>query len=234
MPLPTLVVPEYECNLPSGKKVTYRPFLVREEKLLYVAMESQDQKEMVKAVKEIIKNCTSVKNVGTLSTFDIELLFLRIRAKSVGEISEFKLTSPDDGKTQVDVEVNLEEVDVVIPPDHSKKIKITDDVTLVMKYPSIDTFVKNNLSENPNIDDVFDLAADCVDQIATGEDVEDAKNYKKAELVSFFEGMNSQQFAMVQGFFETMPKLEHTLEVFNPKTEVKSEIKLEGMAAFFE
>tara|TARA_B100000131_G_scaffold203373_1_gene195294 strand:+ start:9916 stop:10620 length:705 start_codon:yes stop_codon:yes gene_type:complete len=234
MPLPTLVVPEYECNLPSGKKVTYRPFLVREEKLLYVAMESQDQKEMVKAVKEIIKNCTSVKNVGTLSTFDIELLFLRIRAKSVGEISEFKLTCPDDGKTQVDVEVNLEEVDVVIPPDHSKKIRITDDVTLVMKYPSIDTFVKNNLSENPNIDDVFDLAADCVDQIATGEDVEDAKNYKKAELVSFFEGMNSQQFAKVQGFFETMPKLEHTIEVFNPKTEVKSEIKLEGMAAFFE
>lgn len=233
MPLPTLVVPEYECVLPSGKKVTYRPFLVREEKLLYLAMESQDQKEMIKAVKEIIKNCTSVKRVDDLATFEIELLFLRIRGKSVGEISEFKITCPDDEKTQVDVEVNLDEVNVIVPPDHTKKIKVTDDVTLVMKYPSIDTFVKNNLSDNPGMDDIFQLAADCVDQIANGDDVEDAKAYKKAQLVDFFESMNSAQFQKIQGFFETMPKLSHTIEVFNPKTEVKSEVVLEGMAAFF-
>tara|TARA_B100002019_G_scaffold59531_1_gene51051 strand:- start:657 stop:1361 length:705 start_codon:yes stop_codon:yes gene_type:complete len=233
MPLPTLVVPEYECVLPSGRKVTYRPFLVREEKLLYLAMESQDQKEMIKAVKEIIKNCTSVKKVDDLATFEIELLFLRIRGKSVGEISEFKITCPDDEKTQVDVEVNLDEVNVIVPPDHTKKIKVTDDVTIVMKYPSIDTFVKNNLSDNPGMDDIFQLAADCVDQIANGDDVEDAKAYKKAQLVDFFESMNSAQFQKIQGFFETMPKLSHTIEVFNPKTEVKSEVVLEGMAAFF-
>ena len=233
MPLPTLVVPEYETVLPFGQKVTYRPFLVREEKLLYLAMESQDQKEMIKAVKEIIKNCTSIKKVDTLSTFDVEFLFLRIRAKSVGEISEFKITCPDDDKTQVDVEVNLEQVEVQVPDDHTNKIKITDDVTLVMKYPSIDTFVKNNLSENPGMDDIFQLAADCVSQIANGEEVEDAKAYKKAELVNFFESMNSAQFQMVQKFFETMPKLSHTIEVFNPKTEVKSEVVLEGMKPFF-
>ena len=233
MPLPTLVVPEYECVLPFGQKVTYRPFLVREEKLLYIAMETGDQKEMVKAVKEIIKNCTSVKKVDTLATFDIEYLFLKIRAKSVGEVSEFKLTCPDDGETQVDVEVNLDEVEVQVPDNHSNKVKITDDVTLVMKYPSIDTFVKTNLSENPGLEDIFQLAADCVDQIANGEDVEDAKAYKKAELIEFFEGMNSTQFQKVRGFFESMPKLKHTIEVFNPKTEVKSEVVLEGMAAFF-
>lgn len=233
MPLPTLVVPEYECVLPFGQKVTYRPFLVREEKLLYIAMETGDQKEMVKAVKEIIKNCTSVKKVDTLATFDIEYLFLKIRAKSVGEVSEFKLTCPDDGETQVDVEVNLDEVEVQVPDNHSSKVKITDDVTLVMKYPSIDTFVKTNLSENPGLEDIFQLAADCVDQIANGDDVEDAKSYKKSELIEFFEGMNSSQFQKVQGFFESMPKLKHTIEVFNPKTEVKSEVVLEGMAAFF-
>lgn len=233
MPLPTLVVPEYECTLPFGQKVTYRPFLVREEKLLYMAMESQDQKEMIKAVKEIIKNCTSVKKIDTLATFDIEYLFLRIRAKSVGEVSEFKVVAPDDNETQVDVEVNLEEVEVIVPPDHSNKVKITEDVTLVMKYPSIDTFVKNNLSEDPKLDDIFQLAADCVDKIANGDEVENAKAYKKGELLTFFEGMNNLQFQEVQKFFETMPKVSHTIEVFNPKTEKKSEMVLEGMASFF-
>ena len=233
MPLPTLVVPEYECTLPFGQKVTYRPFLVREEKLLYMAMESQDQKEMIKAVKEIIKNCTSVKKIDTLATFDIEYLFLRIRAKSVGEVSEFKVIAPDDNETQVDVEVNLEEVEVIVPPDHSNKVKITEDVTLVMKYPSIDTFVKNNLSEDPKLDDIFQLAADCVDKIANGDEVENAKAYKKGELLTFFEGMNKLQFQEVQKFFETMPKVSHTIEVFNPKTEKKSEMVLEGMASFF-
>ena len=233
MPLPTLVVPEYECTLPFGQKVTYRPFLVREEKLLYMAMESQDQKELIKAVKEIIKNCTSVKKIDTLATFDIEYLFLRIRAKSVGEVSEFKVVAPDDNETQVDVEVNLEEVEVIVPPDHSNKVKITDDVTLVMKYPSIDTFVKNNLSEDPKLDDIFQLAADCVDKIANGDEVENAKAYKKGELLTFFEGMNNLQFQEVQKFFETMPKVSHTIEVFNPKTEKKSEMVLEGMASFF-
>ena len=199
-----------------------------------MAMETQNQKEMIKAVKEIIKACTDIKNVNTLATFDIEYLFLKIRGKSVGEVSEFKLTCPDDEKTQVDVEVNLDEVEVVIPGDHTNTIKLTDDVTLTMKYPSLDVFVKSNLTENPGIDDVFKLAADCTDTIAEGDELHDSKDYKKAELVEFFEGMHSQQFQDVQKFFETMPKLSHDIEVFNPKTEVTSTITLEGLAAFFE
>ena len=197
-------------------------------------MESQNQKEMIKAVKEIIKNCTNIKNVNTLTTFDIEFLFLKIRGKSVGEVSEFKITCPDDEKTTVDVEVNLDDVQIQIPKDHSNKIVLTDEVTLTMKYPSLDSFVKNNLTDEPGIDDVFKLAADCTDTIAEGDELHEAKDYKKAELVSFFEGMNSKQFADVQKFFETMPKLSHEIEVFNPKTEVKSTVTLEGLAAFFE
>ena len=161
MPLPKLSIPDYECTLPRGQSVTYRPFLVREEKLLYLAMETQDNKEMIKAVKEIIKNCTSVKKVEDLATFEIEYLFLKIRSKSVGEVSEFKLTCPDDEETQVDVQVNLDEVEVQIPSNHSNVIKITDEITLTMKYPSLDVFVKNNLSDDPGIDDIFKLAADC-------------------------------------------------------------------------
>ena len=233
MPLPKLSIPDYECTLPRGQSVTYRPFLVREEKLLYLAMETQDNKEMIKAVKEIIKNCTSVKKVEDLATFEIEYLFLKIRSKSVGEVSEFKLTCPDDEETQVDVQVNLDEVEVQIPSNHSNVIKITDEITLTMKYPSLDVFVKNNLSDDPGIDDIFKLAAVCTESIADGDELHQAKDYKKAELLEFYEGMNSQQFREVQGFFETMPKLSHDIEVFNPKTEVTSTLTLEGLASFF-
>ena len=233
MPLPKLSIPDYECVLPRGQSITYRPFLVREEKLLYMAMETQDNKEMIKAVKEIIKNCTSVKKVEELATFEIEFLFLKIRSKSVGEVSEFKLTCPDDDETQVDVSVNLDEVQIQIPKDHTNVIKITDDVTLTMKYPSLDVFVKNNLSDSPGIDDIFQLAADCTESIAEGDELYQAKDYKKAELLEFFEGMNSQQFRSVQSFFETMPKLSHDIEVTNPKTGVVSTLTIEGLASFF-
>lgn len=233
MPLPKLSIPDYECVLPRGQKVTYRPFLVREEKLLYLAMETQDNKEMIKAVKEIIKNCTNLKKLDDLATFDIEYLFLKIRGKSVGEVSEFKITCPDDEKTQVDVEVNLDEVKVQIPKEHTTILKVTDEVTITMKYPSLDVFVKNNLVDNPGVDDLFKLAASCTESIAEGEDVYEGKDSTTKELVEFYENMNSQQFALVQQFFETMPKLSHTIEVFNPKTEVTSPILLEGLASFF-
>ena len=233
MPLPKLSIPDYECVLPRGQKVTYRPFLVREEKLLYLAMENQDNKEMIKAVKEIIKNCTNLKKLDDLATFDIEYLFLRIRGKSVGEVSEFKITCPDDEKTQVDVEVNLDDVKVVIPKEHTTILKVTDEVTITMKYPSLDVFVKNNLVDNPGVDDLFKLAASCTESIAEGEDVYEGKDSTTKELVEFYENMNSQQFGLVQKFFETMPKLSHTIEVFNPKTEVTSPIVLEGLASFF-
>tara|TARA_R100000152_G_C6759113_1_gene183024 strand:+ start:807 stop:1511 length:705 start_codon:yes stop_codon:yes gene_type:complete len=234
MPLPKLAIPEYELELPlTGTKVTYRPFLVKEEKLLYLAMESQDNKQMVKAVKTIIKNCTNLKgNVDNLATFEIEYIFLRIRAVAVGEISEFKITAPDDDETSVAVKVPLQEVDVQVPDGHNKKIQLDDKIGIVMKYPSLDAFIQQNMSENPTVDDIFEMAAKCIDQVYDEEEVYDSFSHKEA--LEFLENLNSEQFALIQNFFETMPKLSHTIEVYNPKTKVKSEVVLEGLASFFE
>ena len=234
MPLPKLSIPEYEMELPvTGKKLTYRPFLVKEEKLLYLAMESQNDKEMIKAVKTIIKNCTNLKTkVENLATFEIEYIFLRIRSKAVGETSEFKVTAPDDNETEVKVQVPLEQVEVQVPDDHDKKIQLDDNVGIVMKYPSLDVFIQQNLTDNPNLDDIFELAAGCIDQVYDQEEVYDS--FTKKEALEFLENLNSEQFQKVQGFFETMPKLSYTLEVVNPETKVKSDIVLEGLASFFE
>lgn len=232
MPLPKLVVPEYDCKLPvTGTKVNYRPFLVKEEKLLYLAMESQDEKEMMKAVKTILKSCTDVKDVDKLATFEIEFLFLRIRAKAVGETSEFKITCPDDNETMVTVELNLEEVDVVVPKTHRKIISLGGDVKVEMKYPSLSAFVERNMKDTPTVEDVFDLAADCIDKVFEGDECYDS--FSKAEALTFIEDMNQEQFQKVQEFFETMPKLSHTIKVTNPKTKKENEILLEGLAAFF-
>ena len=234
MPLPKLSIPEYELEMPiTGKKVAYRPFLVKEEKLLYLAMESQDNKQMVKAVKTIIKNCTDLKTgVDKLATFEIEYIFLRIRAKAVGEISEFKITAPDDEKTSIPVQIPLEEVEVQVPDGHDKKIKLDDKIGIVMKYPSLDAFIQQNMSENPTVDDIFEMAAKCIDQVYDEEEVYDSFSHKEA--LEFLENLNSDQFAKIQAFFETMPKLSHTIEVYNPKTKVKSDVVLEGLASFFE
>ena len=234
MPLPKLAIPEYEMELPiTGKKLTYRPFLVKEEKLLYLAMESNNDKEMIKAVKTIIKNCTSLKTkVEDLATFEIEYIFLKIRSVAVGETSEFKVTCPDDEKTQVTVNIPLADVGVEIPDDHNAKILLDDNVGVVMKYPSLDVFIQQNLADNPNIDDIFELAASCIGQVYDKEEVYDS--FSKKEALEFLENLNSEQFQKVQGFFETMPKLSYTLEVVNPETKVKSDIVLEGLASFFE
>ena len=234
MPLPKLAIPEYEATLPvTGTKISYRPFLVKEEKLLYLAMESQDNKQMVKAVKTIIKNCTNLKTkVEDLATFEIEYIFLKIRSVAVGETSEFKVTCPDDEKTQVTVNIPLADVGVEIPDDHNAKILLDDNVGVVMKYPSLDVFIQQNLSDNPNIDDIFELAASCIGQVYDKEEVYDS--FSKKEALEFLENLNSEQFQKVQGFFETMPKLSYTLEVVNPETKVKSDIVLEGLASFFE
>ena len=234
MPLPKLSIPEYELEMPiTGKKVSYRPFLVKEEKLLYLAMESQDNKQMVKAVKTIIKNCTNLKsNVDKLATFEIEYIFLRIRAKAVGEISEFKMTAPDDEKTQIEVQVPLEQVEVQVPEGHTKKILLDGNVGVIMKYPSLDAFIQQNMSDNPTVEDIFELAAGCIDQVYDAEEVYDSFSHKEA--LDFLENLNSDQFAKIQAFFETMPKLSHTIEVYNPKTKVKSDVVLEGLASFFE
>ena len=234
MPLPKLSIPEYEATLPvTGTKISYRPFLVKEEKLLYLAMESQDNKQMVKAVKTIIKNCTNLKTkVEDLATFEIEYIFLKIRSVAVGETSEFKVTCPDDEKTQVTVNIPLADVGVEIPDDHNAKILLDDNVGVVMKYPSLDVFIQQNLADNPNIDDIFELAASCIGQVYDKEEVYDS--FSKKEALEFLENLNSEQFQKVQGFFETMPKLSYTLEVVNPETKVKSDIVLEGLASFFE
>jgi hypothetical protein len=237
MPLPKLSVPEYELELPStGEKVKYRPFLVREEKILFMAMESQDEKEMVSSVKNIIKNCTNLKRkVEELATFEIEYLFLKIRAKSVGETSTFMITCPDDGETQVEVKVDLDDVELEMNDNHSRKILLDDNVGVLMRYPSLDTFVKLNLTneEEPSMDNMFELAASSIDQIFDGEEVWECKSTPKKEIMEFLESMNSEQFQKIQSFFETMPKLKKVLAVKNPKTGVESEVVLEGLAAFF-
>jgi hypothetical protein len=192
MPLPKLSVPEYELELPTTKeKVKYRPFLVREEKILFMAMESQDEKEMVNAVKTIIKNCTNVKRkVEELATFEIEYLFLKIRAKSVGEGSNFMVTCPDDGETQVEVKINLDEIELEMDDNHSRKIMLDDSVGVMMKYPSLDTFVKLNLSteDTPSMDNMFELAAGSIEQIFSGDEVWEAKGTSKKEILDFLEG----------------------------------------------
>tara|TARA_B100001113_G_scaffold88194_1_gene70474 strand:- start:6399 stop:7103 length:705 start_codon:yes stop_codon:yes gene_type:complete len=234
MPLPKLSIPEYEATLPvTGTKISYRPFLVKEEKLLYLAMESQDNKQMVKAVKTIIKNCTNLKTkVEDLATFEIEYIFLKIRSVAVGEVSEFKVICPDDEKTEVTVSVPLSEVGVEIPKDHKSKIQLDENVGVVMKYPSLDVFIKQNLAENPDIDDIFELAASCIGQVFDKEEVYDS--FTKAEALEFLENLNAEQFQKVQVFFETMPKLSYTLKVTNPNTKKTSDMVLEGLASFFE
>ena len=234
MPLPKLSIPEYEATLPvTGTKISYRPFLVKEEKLLYLAMESQDNKQMIKAVKTIIKNCTNLKTkVEDLATFEIEYIFLKIRSVAVGEVSEFKVLCPDDEKTEVTVSVPLGDVGVDIPEEHNAKIQLDENVGVVMKYPSLDIFIKQNLSENPDIEDIFELAATCIGQVFDKEEVYDS--FTKAEALEFLENLNAEQFQKVQKFFETMPKLSHTVKVKNPKTKKESDLVLEGLASFFE
>lgn len=196
-------------------------------------MESDDQSMMVETITNLIESCTNLTGVNKLATFDIEYLFLQIRSKSVGETVDVNMTCPDDNKTQVKVTIPLEEVTVKISDTHSKEIKINKEVGLVMKYPSMEMFVKNNFSDTPDVENVFDLAVDCIDQIFEGEEVYEAKESSKTELMEFLESMNSAQFKMIQEFFETMPKMSYDVKFTNPKTKKKHSVTLEGLASFF-
>ena len=238
MPLPKISTPTYELELPSTEEtIQYRPFLVKEEKLLVIALESEDTKQITNAIKTVIKNCIITKNikVETLPTFDIEFLFLNIRGKSVGEELEVNIICPDDGETQVPVKINLDDIKVQKNENHEKKIKIDNSVMMEMKYPSLDQFIKNNFDfEGGNaMDQSFDLIASCIDKIYTEDEVWSTSDVTKKELAEFLESMNSSQFKDIEKFFETMPKLSHTIKVKNPKTEVESEVALEGLASFF-
>ena len=238
MPLPKIATPTYELELPStGETIKYRPFLVKEEKLLVIALESEDTKQITTAIKSVIKNCILTKGikVENLPTFDIEYLFLNIRGKSVGEEIEVNITCPDDEETTTAVIVNLDDIKVQKNEDHTNKIKIDDSVMMEMKYPSLDQFIKNNFefSDKSAMDQSFELIGSCIDKIYTEDEVWSTSDVSKKEVIEFLESMNSSQFKDIEKFFETMPKLSHTLKVTNPKTKVESEVVLEGLASFF-
>jgi hypothetical protein len=238
MPLPKISTPTYELELPStGQKVEYRPFLVREEKLLVLALESEDTKQITSAIKSVIKNCINTKGikVESLPTFDIEYLFLNIRGKSVGEEIEVNVICPDDEETYVPVTLNIDDIKVQKDENHSNKIQVDDSIVMEMKYPSLEEFIRNNFdfSEDTTMEQSFELIASCVDKIYTEEEVWSASDVTKKELMEFLDQMNSIQFKQIEKFFETMPKLSHTVEVTNPNTKVKSEVVLEGLSSFF-
>ena len=238
MPLPKIATPTYELELPStGQTIEYRPFLVKEEKVLVIAMESEDTKQITTAIKTVIKNCIKTRGikVENLPTFDIEYLFLNIRGKSVGEEIEVNLICPDDNETTVPVTINLDDIQVTKTEGHNPQIKLDDEIALQMRYPSLDEFIKNNfdIAGTKGMDQSFDLIASCIDQIFTADEVWATSDCTKKELREFIESMNSSQFKGIEEFFSTMPKLSHTVSVVNPKTKVESEVVLEGLASFF-
>ena len=238
MPLPKISTPTYELVLPSSnKKIRYRPFLVKEEKVLILAMESQDTSTVANAVKDVLASCILSRGVKVqkLSTFDIEYLFLNIRGKSVGEKIEVMVTCPDDGKTQVPTSINIDEIKVIVDEKHNKDIKLDDQYTLRMRYPSLDEFVKNNFATaaDVSVDDTFDLISSCIDQVYSEEESWTAADCTKKELSQFVESLNSNQFKEIETFFETMPKLSHKVKVINPNTKKENEIVLEGLQNFF-
>ena len=240
MPLPTIETPTYELKLySSNKKVKYRPFLVKEEKVLIIALESKDQSAITNAVKEVLKKCILTKgiDVDNLPTFDIEHLFLNIRAKSIGEDIKLTVTCPDDNETKVPVTIYVDEIKVNKPRGHTKDVVLDDKMTLRMKYPSLNQFIENNFDTEDEVktmvDKTFNVVADCMDTVFTGEDAWDANDYSPTERIQFIEQLNSQQYKKVEKFFSTMPKLSHTIEVVNPNTKKKSSIVLEGLADFF-
>ena len=238
MPLPKITTPTYELELPSTeKKVRYRPFLVKEEKVLLIALETEDTKEITNAIRAVIKSCVLTRGikVETLPTFDIEYLFLNIRGKSVGETIEVNLICPDDGVTEVKKNIPIDDIQIQRTDGHTNQIKLDDNIMMELKYPSLDQFIKNNFdfAEGNQMDQSFELIGTCIDKIYTEEEVWTASDCTKKELTEFLESMNSSQFKEIENFFETMPKLTHTIKVKNPNTEKENDVVLEGLASFF-
>jgi len=238
MPLPTIATPTYELELPSsGQTIKYRPFLVKEEKLLVLALESESTKEISTAIKAVLKNCIQTKGVKVenLPTFDIEYLFLNIRGKSVGEEIEVNLIAPDDGETSVSVKINIDDIKVQKKEGHSKQIKLDDTLMMEMRYPSLEQFIKSNFdfSGESGMDQSFELIATCIDKIFNEEEVWTTADCTKKEISDFLEQMNSVQFKQIEKFFETMPKLSHEITFTNPNTGVESTVVMEGLSSFF-
>ena len=239
MPLPKIATPTYDIELPSTKQeIKYRPFLVKEEKVLVIALESQDNKQISNAIKTVLNNCIITKGIKVekLPTFDIEYLFLNIRGKSVGEEVEVNIICPDDEETTVKVKIELDEIRVTENPDHTNKIKLDDNLMMELRYPSLDQFIKSNFdftTDKTDIQSSFELIASCIDKIYSKDECWASEDHTKTELIEFLDQMDTTQFKQIEKFFETMPRLSHKIKVTNPKTEVESEVILEGLASFF-
>tara|TARA_Y200000002_G_scaffold197475_1_gene163092 strand:+ start:172 stop:894 length:723 start_codon:yes stop_codon:yes gene_type:complete len=239
MPLPKITTAEYELKLPSsGKTIKYRPFLVKEEKILILSLESQDNKQITNAVKQVLKECVITKGVkiDQLASFDIEYLFLNVRGKSVGETIDLLVTCGDDGETEVPVTISIDEITVSKSDDHSPDIELSDGYTVKMKYPSLSQFIDSNFGEIDGkdvVDKSFDMVASTIDMVYNDEEMFSAAECTKKELKEWVESLTSAQFSKIEKFFETMPRLTHTLEVVNPNTEKKNTVVLEGLSDFF-
>ena len=238
MPLPKISTPTYELVLPSsGKKVKYRPFLVKEEKILIMALESEDTKQITSAIKSVLSDCILSRGIkiDKLATFDIEYLFLNVRGKSVGETVEVNVTCPDDGQTKVEMVIDIDSIKIQKDSNHSNIIKLDDSLSVQMNYPSLDQFIETNFdtSNNSQVDESLTVIMSCIKQVYNEEESWDATDCTKKELRDFVESMNSKQFKEVENFFETMPKLSHKVKVMNPNTKVESEVVIEGLASFF-
>lgn len=237
MPLPKISAPTFELEIPSsGKKIKYRPFLVKEEKVLVIAMESNDIPQIANAIKDVLGNCILTRGIkiDKLSTFDIEYLFLNVRGKSVGESVDVLVTCPDDGETKVPVTIYLDEINVKNDPEHSKDIVLDESLSMRMKYPSLDQFIQQNFTlDAVNYEQSFEMIATCIDVIYNEDETWNSEEYTSKELVEFLEGLGSKQFKEIEKFFTTMPKLYHEVTITNPNTGIESTIPLEGLASFF-
>ena len=236
MPLPKIATPTYSLVLPSlEKEINYRPFLVKEEKLLVLALESEDTKQITTAIKAVLKSCVQTKGIKieALPTFDIEYLFLNIRSRSIGESIDLVVTCPDDGETKVNKQIYIDEISIKKSKDHNPDIKLDDTYTMRLKYPSLDQFIDDNFNFEDGKDNSFDIISSCIDMVFSEDEAWESKDCTKKELLEFVERLNSIQFKEVEKFFDTMPKLSHDIEIENPKTKVKSTVTLEGLASFF-
>ena len=233
MSLPVINTPTYELEVPSTKeKIVYRPFLVKEEKILLMAMEEEKDAQLNRALKQVVNNCTCEKvDVGKLPLFDLEYIFLRIRAKSVGEVATVSVLMEDDNETYVPVEIDLESIEVQFSEGHTNKISLTDDISIEMGYPTFEFM--NFKAEDTEVNQMFDIIGKSIERVYEGETVYERADFSKKDLKVFLESLTTEQFKKVQEFFESMPRLKHTLEIENPNTKKKNTVTLEGLQAFF-
>ena len=232
MALPKLDTPKYQLTLPStGEKIEYRPFLVKEQKIILMAQESQDENQILNAVGDLVNSCTfGIIDAKKSPTFDIEYIFLKIRSRSVGETTSVNVVCPDDNKTQVPVKINLDEIELLTNKDHKTNIQLTDKFTLNFRYPLMSDLYGIDASDATETS--FSLINKCVTSIQYGDEIYNRVDMTDAELNDFLEQMNSRQFAEVMDFFNGMPRLRHIIKVTNPKTKVQSEVVLEGLQSF--